>query len=402
MKHCPAGNGSGIYKEAWMIYTVPHYYNHFKCIASECPDTCCAGWGIMIDRASLKKYRDMDGPFGSRLRNSIHWKEGSFKQYHGRCAFLNEDNLCDIYSEAGPEYLCRTCRTYPRHIEEFEGCREMTLCLSCIEAARIILGCEEPVRFITREDEREETYEEFDFFLYTKLMDARELTLDILRNRTWSWADRTSLCLGLAHDLQARIRKGRLYEADKLYERYRAAAGRSRLSAGVCRTSCSRYEVMEEAFSLFSQMEVLGKDWPSFASRMKAALYGNGRHVYGQQRRAFLESGIGKRLPVLKEQLMVYFVFTYFCGAVYNENPYGKMKMAAMATLLIEELAQALWTDQGGRLSFMDFVDAAHRFSREVEHSDSNKAVLEGAVVRRPGFGLRRLLAAVNSDGSGR
>ena len=32
----------------------------------------------------------------------------------------------------------------------------MTLCLSCIEAARIILGCEEPVRFITREDERQE------------------------------------------------------------------------------------------------------------------------------------------------------------------------------------------------------------------------------------------------------
>ena len=86
---------------------------------------------------------------------------------------------------------------------------------------------------------------------------------------------------------------------------------------------------------------------------------------------------------------MVYFVFTYFCGAVYNGNPYGKMKMAATATLLIEELAQALWTDQGGRLTFLDFADAAHRFSREE------------AVVRRPGFALRRLLAAVESDGSG-
>ena len=123
--------------------------------------------------------------------------------------------------------------------------------------------------------------------------------------------------------------------------------------------------------------------------------------AYETRRRAFLESEIGKRLPVLKEQLMVYFVFTYFCGAVYNGNPYGKMKMAATATLLIEELAQALWTDQGGRLTFLDFADGAHRFSREVEHSDSNKAVLEEALVRRPGFALRRLLAAVESDGSG-
>ena len=28
------------------------------------------------------------------------------------------------------------------------------------------------------------------------------------------------------------------------------------------------------------------------------------------------------------EQLMVYFVFTYFCGAVYDEQAYGKLKFA--------------------------------------------------------------------------
>lgn len=65
MKRCPAGEGCSIYKEVQMIYTFPHYYNHFKCTASGCPDTCCAGWGIMIDRASLKKYRDMDGPLAA-------------------------------------------------------------------------------------------------------------------------------------------------------------------------------------------------------------------------------------------------------------------------------------------------------------------------------------------------
>ena len=46
---------------------------------------------------------------------------------------------------------------------------------------------------------------------------------------------------------------------------------------------------MEEAFSLFSEMEVLGKDWPAFASEMRSALYGQGRNVYEKRRRAFLE-----------------------------------------------------------------------------------------------------------------
>ena len=32
-----------------MLYTYPHYYKKFQCIASDCEDTCCAGWAITID-----------------------------------------------------------------------------------------------------------------------------------------------------------------------------------------------------------------------------------------------------------------------------------------------------------------------------------------------------------------
>ena len=82
-----------------MLYTYPHYYKKFHCTASECEDTCCAGWEIMIDKKSLEKYKKAEGPFGNRLHNSINWREGSFSQYHHRCALLNEDNLCDLYTE---------------------------------------------------------------------------------------------------------------------------------------------------------------------------------------------------------------------------------------------------------------------------------------------------------------
>lgn len=39
-----------------MLYTVPDYYGEFECIAGECEDTCCAGWQIVIDKDSLKRY----------------------------------------------------------------------------------------------------------------------------------------------------------------------------------------------------------------------------------------------------------------------------------------------------------------------------------------------------------
>ena len=90
-----------------MQFTFPNYYKKFSCIAGTCPDTCCAGWQIVIDDKTLKKYQHFKGPFRNRLHNDIDWKEHIFRQYDRRCAFLNEENLCDIYTEAGPKMFCK-------------------------------------------------------------------------------------------------------------------------------------------------------------------------------------------------------------------------------------------------------------------------------------------------------
>ena len=306
-----------------MKITVPHYYSRFQCVAGECPDTCCAGWQIMIDDASLKKYRKRRDPFGSRLKNSIDWENSAFRQYDGRCAFLDENNLCDIYSEAGPSMLCRTCRAYPRHIEEFEGVREISLSLSCPEAAKLILDCEEPVRFLSKETEKEETYPYFDFFLYTKLMDCRNFIISTLQNRELEWNLRTGIVLGLAHDLQRRIVNDRLYETDSLLERYGRKGAVGKLASRLLTYQIdgeSRFDGMKELFGFFDELEVLNAGWPDYIGRIRKVLYGAGESAYEAQRQEFYEflEVSEKRRETWErwsEQLMVYFVFTWFCGA---------------------------------------------------------------------------------------
>ena len=197
-----------------MLYTYPHYYRKFQCIASECEDTCCAGWEIMIDDKALEKYKKAKGPVGNRLKNSINWKEGSFLQYHHRCAFLNDENLCDMYTALGEKSLCRTCKMYPRHVEEFEDVREMTLSVSCPEVARILLGKKEPVRFLTYESNKEEEYDDFDPFLYSKLVDARKVMINILQDRSKRLDLRVGLVLAIAHDLQVRIKREDIFSID--------------------------------------------------------------------------------------------------------------------------------------------------------------------------------------------
>ena len=84
-----------------MRYLKPHFYDQFTCTAGDCPDTCCAGWQIVIDEDSLERYGKEQGEFGKRLRNSIDWEEECFYQKNRRCAFLNDENLCDLYKALG-------------------------------------------------------------------------------------------------------------------------------------------------------------------------------------------------------------------------------------------------------------------------------------------------------------
>lgn len=389
-----------------MLYTLPHYYHRFHCIAGECPDTCCAGWAIMIDSQSLKRYKKRRDEFGNRLFNSIDWKAGSFLQYEGRCAFLNDSQLCDIYSEAGPGYLCKTCKSYPRHTEEYEGLREISLSLSCVEAARLILGLKEPVEFLTKEREGEETYEAFDFFLFEKLMAAREFMFAVLRDRTLPVSLRLTVSLGLAHDIQFRINRGRLYEVDEVLKRYSGRGSIRKIEkkcSGLLGSRRESYEVMVHLFGLFQKLEVLKADWPQYIGNLRAILFSGGEQEYIRLRTGFLvylkeDKERQEAWNQWGEQLFVYFIFTYFCGAVYDGHAYEKAKLAAAGVLILQDMARARWKERGNVLDFEDMVELACCFSKEVEHSDENLGILGQEFHKNPAFGFKKMLGALNSD----
>lgn len=398
-----------------MLYTIPHYYKKFQCIAGECPDTCCAGWQIVIDDRTREKYRRAEGAFGNRLHNSIDWKESCFQQYEGRCAFLNDENLCDIYQEAGKEMLCRTCRNYPRHIEEFEGSREISLSLSCPEAARLILSCREPVQFLTAEKAGEEEYEDFDFFLYTKLTDARDLMIRLLQDRREPVSLRIAMVLSLGHDLQRRIRSGQLFLVDQLLERYGKDGAFRRMEERIKPYRVdkkSRSRLVRELFEIFGELELLKADWPQYVKRAEQGLAQEEEQFAAGEEAAQVTAGEESAAEWKKEiqdetsweiwmeQLMVYFVFTYFCGAVYDENAYGKIKLAVVSTLLICEITRGIFADpaeSSGKDLFSILTESAWKYSKEIEHSDVNLGRLERLFREKSCCGLENLLRVVLS-----
>ena len=65
-------------------------------------------------------------------------------------------------------------------------------------------------------------------------------------------------------------------------------------------------------------MEPLNHQWPEYRDKLKVCLLDGGQEAYEEMRKAFLQSSEAGKISLWTEQLMVYFVYTYFCGSVYN------------------------------------------------------------------------------------
>lgn len=366
-----------------MHYKKPQYYDNFTCIADRCPDTCCAGWQIVIDDISLENYGKISGTFGERLQKSIDWEEGIFRQNQRRCAFLNQENLCDLYRELGADSLCDTCRMYPRHVEEYEDLREFSLSLSCPVAAEMILGCKEQVRFLEEEDdveEQEEEYEDFDIILFDWLEEAREVLLEVIQDRSLPVSARMLVLLNVSFLSQKALDQGILLEMDLRAEVEKAVSESRKTSVQKQGEKVFQNKIL--LLKDLQKLEVLREEWTELLHRLEKNLYARGVEDYEALREEFLESvqetsSQKKQWEIYEEQLLVFFVYTYFCGAVYDDMIYTKAVLAVFSVLWIEELWMERWLSKGKKLEFQDMIQAAYTYAREIEHSDENLNLLE-------------------------
>lgn len=100
------------------------YFDEFKCIGPECPDSCCKYWSIVLSKREYLDYKKMD--CSPKLRIAMDGafkriKDGNDLQYvemrvkeNGNCPFLDDDSLCMLQKEKGEEALSLTCSVFPR------------------------------------------------------------------------------------------------------------------------------------------------------------------------------------------------------------------------------------------------------------------------------------------------
>lgn len=158
------------------------YYPKFKCIAEKCQHTCCAGWEINIDEQSLIKYEQCVSNFSHTLKKGINFKKSKFKSdKFKRCAFLNDDGLCELLINLGEKNLCQVCADHPRFRSFFNDRTETGLGFCCEEASRIILSYKDKIEPMLINDDEIKT--ELDFN-QKNVLDFRNEALQIIQDRT--------------------------------------------------------------------------------------------------------------------------------------------------------------------------------------------------------------------------
>ena len=345
----------------------PGYYSSFRCIAGDCPDTCCHMWEVVIDEETRRYYESLPGELGDDVRSCLYIDEEGdccMKSSDGACAMLLENGLCRLQKELGEEALSRVCDRYPRFFHSFGALTERGISLSCPVACGLILNSPFSLCESVNGDPPEPN--DIDPDLYFALLRGREIAFRITEDDRFSVRERTALLLSFAEELD-----DALWDADEVLNDWGSAES---LPEKLEALRPSRRSDFGKLVSLWKNMEPLTERWLRLLQRLDTPASLPGSEA--------------------EQRILQYFLYKYFLQAAYDGRLLKKVQLAAAALLM----CGALFRAEQPRTREEE-IDLIHLFSRELEHSEPNLAVFYRWAGKRRQYLLRSLLLQQKKTG---
>lgn len=290
----------------------PTFYKNFKCIAGDCPDSCCQGWEVDADAQSLEYYKSLSDDLEIKQRIDRVLSVDEFDNTiftlaeKKRCPFLNSENLCDMHIAIGGEHTPYTCRTFPRFIYDFGATREIGVSFSCPVASDMMYNLDE-FDFEQELNDELPTLNDIDAQTYYTLLKARNTAYSIAKNRDMTVSSRLVELLHFAQKIQRELGD---------YDEGGDSIG---------------------FFDVFKNPELINPEWEQRVDNPNVKPVSN---------------------SVANENIIMYFLYKYFMQAVYDLDVLSKVKMAVDGVLVNTYFGEDSW--------------GVHLWSKETEHSQYN------------------------------
>jgi lysine-N-methylase len=365
----------------------PFYYDKFKCIGNQCEDSCCIGWKVYIDKKSYVKYKKVKGEFGKKLNcgisrnrsNETYLKYGEMNLRDERCEFLNDKNLCDVYINLGEEYLCNTCKQYPRVLYKFGNIIEKTLNLSCPEVTRIFVESNETFSFNMENEELSDTEKQFiqdvkyNNDLYNLLWKGRDLSIEVAQFREIDIWKRLVFIKIIGEKLQQLINESNYNQLENTIEELKNTITSFEVISSL--DNISKVNTVKIAFiKVLLQRKVnIGE-----SNKVFNEILNDFNLIFEDNKKAslILEKKESEFNIYLKEYEYIfenYIVYSLYNNYIQTLNSKDLNKIILILTLsysTIKMLLLAKWIKNNEILIKEDIIDVLYSFSRVTEHNN--------------------------------
>ena len=367
----------------------PFYYDDFKCTANECIDNCCSNWRIDIDEKTYKKYKKIKGQMGKKINNNIsrnrsnpnYLQYGKINLKNNKCSLLSEDGLCTIHGSLGEDYLCNTCRVYPREIRKYGEIYERNLSISCPEVARYIIKSKDNFSF-NLEDEKlsdlDKDYivnNKYNEKLYNILWDTRSLAMEIIQFKEIEIWKRISFFKMLTDKVQNIINEKQYDNYEELLNSFREQITNIDVINSLDKISFipdikikfiqSALQVRTNQGSNNEKFDNLLREYNELFDK-DIDFKSNVEKIIEKEKEfnTYL-----KEQENIIENLLIYLIYKYFMNALYSKNLNAEVNNVILSYAMIKMLLLSRYNKNDKELNENDFVEVFYLFSREIEHN---------------------------------
>ena len=368
----------------------PFYYNNFKCTGGECIDNCCSNnWNIDIDKKTYKKYKKLRGSWGEKINRNIsrNRRDSNFLKYgkinlkNGKCTLLNEEGLCTLHSDLGEEYLCNTCKMYPRLINKYGKIYERNLYISCPEVARYIINMKENFSFNIEEETLSDLDKAYIFNnkkdenLYNLLWESRILAMEVIQFKEIDLWKRIVFLKLIVDKVQNRIDESN-------YNNYLELLNilRSEITNINVINSLDNIPVALDIKLKFIQSILQAKNNQGSSNEKYSNLIEEYNALFEQvntdenildsieKKQKEFNTYLKDKENIL-ENLLIYLIYTYFMEALNTKDVNKAVTKIIINYVMIKTFLLARYNKNNKELKEEDFVEVFYIFSRVVEHN---------------------------------